>query len=236
VAQRVAENTWQVQDTTLRMPVAIRDAALAAAVFACDQAAARRAVAGTGLEPLVLAGRAFAAFMCVQYRDGDLGPYNEVGLMLSVRGPGGRIGAYTLELPVTQTFTLEAGRAIWALPKWLGRCELAIGRRRSTVHLAEGDAFVLAGVLDTGPLRLPMPVSAGLWAFSVREDDGHLLYGRTSMRLTGLRVRPGGARLVLGEHRMARTARALGMSGRPLCTVTVPRLAMKLGEWDVASS
>jgi Acetoacetate decarboxylase (ADC) len=237
VAERTADNTWKIQGTTLRMPVVIRDAALAAAVFTCDPVAARRALADTGLDPLLLAGRGLAALVCAQYRDGDLGPYNEVGLLVAVRDPGGRVGIHTLELPVTQEFTLEAGRAIWALPKWLARCDLTIGRRRSTVHLAEGDTFVLAGVLDTGPVPLPTPVSSAITAFSLRRGDpptrGHerLLRGSTSMRLTGLRVRPGGTRLVLGDHRMAETARALGMDGRPLCTMTVPKLTMELGEW-----
>jgi Acetoacetate decarboxylase (ADC) len=237
VAERIAENTWKIQDTTLRMPVVIRDAALAAAVFTCDAAAARRAIAGTGLDPLLFAGRGLAALICVRYRDGDLGPYDEVGLIVAVRSPGGHIGIHTLELPVTQEFTLEAGRAIWALPKWLARCDLTIGRRRSAVHLAERDTFVLAGVLDTGPVPLPVPVRSAVTAFSRCHGDppatvrDHLLFGKTSMRLTGLRVRPGGTRLVLGDHRMAETARALGMEGRPLCTMTVPKLTMELGEW-----
>ena len=231
MAQRISENVWQVQDTTLRMPVVIRDAALAAAVFTCDPAAARRALAGTGLDPLVLGRRSLATLVCVQYRDGDLGPYNEVGLLLAVRGPGGGIGGHTLELPVTQEFTLEAGRDIWALPKWLAQCDMAFERRRTTVLLADGDTLVLAAMLRRGRVPLPLAVRGQLTAFSVRQGAGTLC-GRTTMRLHGLRLRPGGTRLVLGEHRMADTARALGMAGRPLCTVTATKLTMQLGEWD----
>jgi hypothetical protein len=230
VAERIAENTWKIQDTVLRMPVVIRDAALAGAVYACRAATVRRVVAGTGLDPVVVGGRGFAVLICVRYRDGDLGPYNEVGLMVAVRGPGG-VGSYTLELPVTQTFTLEAGRAIWGLPKWLARCELTIGPRRSTVHLMDGDEFVLAGVLDTGPVALPGTIPSALPAYGQR-DDGPIIGGTAAMHLRGVRIRPGGTRLVLGEHRMSEAARALGLEGRALCTVTAPRLRMELGEWN----
>jgi hypothetical protein len=30
---------------------------------------------------------------------------------------------------------------------------------------------------------------------------------------------------------MAATARALGMAGRALCTITAPKLTMSLGDW-----
>jgi len=134
---------------------------------------------------------------------------------------------------VTQEFTLEAGRGIWALPKWLARCDLAFGRPRATVHLAEEDTFVLAAVLDSGRVPVPLPVTTRLPTFSVR-PDGTLLRGAAAMRVTGLRVRPGGTRVVLGEHRMAAVARALGIGGRPLFTVTAPAMTMELGEWDAA--
>lgn len=239
MAERISENVWKVQDQTIRMPVVIRDAAMAAAVFTCNPAAARMALAGTGLDPLVVVHRALAVLVCVQYRDGDLGRYNEVGLLLAVRGPDGRTGAYTLELPVTQEFTLEAGRAIWALPKWLSRCDMAFQRRHTTVYLADGDRFVLAAMLDRGLVPLPVPVRSHVTAYSVRPDgtgpsaaaDGRVISGRSTMRLRRLRLRPGGTRLVLGDHRMATAARSLGMGGRALFTMTAPRLAMELGEW-----
>lgn len=232
MARRIAENVWEIQGRTLRMPVVIRDAAMAAAVFACDPAAARTALAGTGLDPVVVGRRALSVLICVQYGDGDLGRYNEVGLLLPVRGPGRRVGVYTLELPVTQEFTLEAGRDLWALPKWLARCDLAFDGHRCRVRLSDGDTFVLAATLDGGPLPLPLPVRTRMAGFSVR--DASTITGRTLMRLRGLRVRPGGSRVVLGDHRMASAARSLGMAGRPLATMTAARLSLELGEWAPA--
>ena len=231
MAERIADDIWEIQGRTVTVPVVIRDSTFAAAAFCCSAAAARTAVADRRLEPLTVAGRGIAVLICVQYHDGDLGTYDEVGLMVAVRGPGrGAIGAYTVELPVTQTFTLEAGRAIWALPKWLARSTMTFHRSRVEAQLCDGDEFVLAVALDGGRLRIPVPLTVPLACWAVRPDGpdaGELLHGAPQLQLEDLRVRLGGARLLLGEHRMARTARALGMSRRPLCTA-VARMTAEL--------
>ena len=232
MAEYIADNTWKVQGRTVTLPVSIRDSSFAAAVFCCSAAAARTAVADDRLEPLTVAGRGIAVLIFVQYHDGDLGTYDEVGLIVAVRGPGrGAIGAYIVELPVTQTFTLEVGRAIWGLPKWLARSTVTSLRSRVQVRLRDGDESVLTATFDRGHLRIPIPVTAPVVCWVVRPDGpdaGELLHGAPRLRLQDLRVRRGGARLVLGEHRMARTAQALGMSRRPLCTA-VARMTTELG-------
>ncbi|MBV8992424.1 MAG: acetoacetate decarboxylase family protein [Pseudonocardiales bacterium] len=229
MAQRIAENTWQIQGRTVTLPVAIRDSLFAAAVFSCSADAARRVVADERLTPMSIAGRGLASLMCVKYRDSDLDAYDEVGLMVAVRGPvRGAIGAYTVELPVSQTFTLEAGRAIWALPKWLARSTVSFHRSGLEVRLCDGAEFVLTAALNAGGLRIPVPITAPVPCWTVGPDAGELHHGTFRIRLENLRIRLGGARLVLGEHRMARTARALGMSGPPLCTV-VAKMTAELG-------
>lgn len=232
MAQRIAENTWQIQGRTVTLPVAIRDSLVAIAVFSCSAEAAQSAVADQRLTPLTIAGRSFAGVMVVKYRDGDLDAYDEVGLMVAVRGPDrGTIGAHIIELPVTQTFTLEAGRAIWGLPKWLARSAISFRRGGVEVNLRDGEQFVLAAEFDVGGVRIPIPITAPIPCWAVRPDGpdaGELLHGTFRVRLHELRIRPGGARLVLGEHRMARGARSLGMSGPALCTV-VARMTAELG-------
>ena len=232
MAQRITENTWQVQGRTVTLPVAIRDSLVATAVFSCSFEAAQSAVADQRLTPLAIAGRSFAGVMVVKYRDGDLDAYDEVGLMVAVRGPDrGGIGAHIIELPVTQTFTLEAGRAIWGLPKWLARSAISFRRSGVEVNLCDGEQFVLAGSFDVGGVRIPIPITAPMPCWAVRPDGpnaGELLHGSFRVRLHDLRIRPGGARFMLGEHRMARSARALGMSGPALCTV-VARMTAELG-------
>jgi Acetoacetate decarboxylase (ADC) len=232
VAERTGENTWQVQGSTVTLPVAIRDSAVAIAVFSCSAGAARTAVADNRLTPLTIAGRGFASLVFVKYRDSDLGAYDEVGLSVAVRGPAhGAIGTYIVELPVTQTFTLEAGRAIWGLPKWLAQGTISVRPGGVQACLCDGAQSVLTAALDVGGLRIPVPITIPVVCWAVRPDGpevGELLRGTVRVRLEGLRFGLGGARVVFGEHRMARAARALGMSDPPLCTA-VARMTTELG-------
>jgi hypothetical protein len=61
---------------------------------------------------------------------------------------------------------LEAGRAIWGLPKWLARSMMTFHRSRVEAQLWDGDELVLTAALDVGSLRIPVPVTAPgvLWA------------------------------------------------------------------------
>jgi Acetoacetate decarboxylase (ADC) len=232
--QRIADNVWEIQGRIVTLPVAIRDSTVAAAVFACSAAAARTAVQDHRLTPLTTAGRGIAVLFCARYYDGDLGSYDEVGLSIAVRGPGrAAIGAYIVELPVTEAFTLEAGRAIWGLPKWLAHSTMTSCGSRAEVHLCESGEFVLTAAFDLRGFYIPLPVTAPAILWAIRPDGpraGELLHGTFRVRLADLRIRPGGARPVLGEHRMAQTARALGMSRRPLCTA-VTRMTAELGSF-----
>ena len=107
VVERIGKDTWRIQGHTVTLPVAIRESLLAISVFACSAGAARSAVADHRLTPMKIAGRGFARLGFVKYRDSDLGTYDEVGLSVAVRGLArGAIGAYIVELPVTQSFTL----------------------------------------------------------------------------------------------------------------------------------
>lgn len=229
MAQRITDDIWEIQGRTVTLPVAIRHSTFAAAVFCCSATAIRAAVPDDRLQPFTVVGRGMAVVIFVRYHDSDLDSYDEVGILVAVRGPGGgTIGAYTVELPVTEAFTREAGCAIWGLPKWLARAAVVFRRRGMQVRLCDGDRFVLTAALDVGRLRIPVPLTVPVPCWAVRPDGpeaGELLHGVFRLRLEGLRLRLGGARLVLGDHRMARTARALGMSRRPLCTTVAPMTA-----------
>lgn len=136
VATLHEDGTWEVHGVRLRTPVRIRSARAAAATYLVRADRARALVAGTGLDLVVAAGRTPVVLALVEYRDTDLGAYAEVGVALLARHRG-RTGPYVHQLPVTQAFTMEAGRALWGLPKWPARAELAIGGRHARVHLAD---------------------------------------------------------------------------------------------------
>ena len=78
--------SYVIEGRTVTMPVVVRDATSAAATYLVDAAAARRLLPGPELDVVeLLPGRALFSIACIQYRDNDLGDYNEVSLAFFVR-------------------------------------------------------------------------------------------------------------------------------------------------------
>jgi hypothetical protein len=227
VAIHLDDGSWEIQGRRITFPVRITDAALACATYLVRTERAARLIAGTGLELVSVAGRTPLFLLLVGYREGDLGAYDEVGVALLARHRG-RAGPYVHQLPVTQPFTLEAGRALWGLPKWSARAELAIGGRAATCHLADdAGRHVLTAALRALPWPLPRTVPGRLTALAAREDT--ILATRVRGRACGIRIGFGGATVVLGsEHPMAGELRALRLPRRPLATVLAEHVAFEL--------
>jgi hypothetical protein len=77
---------YTFQGRTVTMPVVVRDATSAAATYLVDARAARALLPGPELDVVELVpGRALLSVACIDYRDNDLGDYNEVSLAFFVR-------------------------------------------------------------------------------------------------------------------------------------------------------
>ncbi|MBI2168037.1 MAG: acetoacetate decarboxylase family protein, partial [Actinobacteria bacterium] len=125
--------SYEIQGRPVAIPVEVRDARQWAAQFLVPADAAQAVIGDTGLQVArPFPGRAMLALAVVDYRDTDLDAYHEVAVSFVVRhhdapavaGEGellrefwsGKVGAYIHQLPVDQTFTLEAGVLIWGFP------------------------------------------------------------------------------------------------------------------------
>ncbi|MBW0104127.1 acetoacetate decarboxylase family protein [Pseudonocardia sp. KRD291] len=234
MATRLDDGSWEIQGHRVTFPVRIRDAGvgLSTHVVPTRQVRGVLAAARTHLKPFSLLGRTPVFVMFVVYRDNDLGTYDEVGVAVPVRhtGPAGsRWGVHVLQLPVTETFTMEAGRALWGLPKWLARADLDIAGGRVDCRLDDGGdgGRVLDAALRTLPLpALPLTVPASLTALAPRGDV--VLAAPVRMRARGTRVGAGG-RVVPGTgHPMARQLRAMGFPRRALLTTVVDHVAFDM--------
>ncbi|HEU5470997.1 MAG TPA: acetoacetate decarboxylase family protein [Actinophytocola sp.] len=235
MGELVAERTWSVQGVTIDLPVRIRDAELAGAVFTARPAEVSALLAGTGLRPFLLAGRAVSLLMLVHYGEWVLGSYDEVGIGLLTRGPRGRLGLHVVDLPVTGELTREAGQDIWGLPKWLMRCELTFHGPTASVTVHDGDTFVLRTTLRAGRVKVPFPVRSRLRTWSKLDHGaqaGVLLRGAAPMTLHAPQLGRGTITVELGEHPMADRMAALGMTRRPLLTLHTTRLTGDLDAFD----
>lgn len=222
-----------VQGRVVRLPVVVRDADAASAMYPVRTAAVRRLLPTPSLHPAEwLPGWAICVLAAIEYTDNDLGSYNEVGVtFLVTHGPrpalplfgmiaaarGRTLGAYVHRLPVTTSFSRDAGRDIWGYPKTVATITIAREGDRRVCRMEDDGTHVLTFATRLGGRARAFP--------EVPQDsytwrDGTLL--RTPSRMSAERVvfRLGGADLTLGAHPMAAELRALGLPRRALGTTS----------------
>lgn len=234
-----------IQGRSITTPVAIRDATAYFAAYFVRADAARAVIAYSGMdvtEPLP--GKAVCALAFIRYDDTDLGAYHEFLVTFLVRPPGGgppsgrgplagprdlrRAGTamFVHWLPVDQTFTRDAGRAIWGFPKELADIELRLDSPYKRCILRRDRRLVLDLLIRPG---LPAPAAA------VKIDAYTHLDGVTrrvpwSMRPSGVRARPGGALIRLGNHPIAKELSELGLPKSAAMTASVAHLRMTVAD------
>ncbi|MGW4351771.1 acetoacetate decarboxylase family protein [Nocardia sp. NPDC004582] len=208
------------------MPVRIRHADASSALFLVDARAAAELLAGTGLEPLTLLGKAVLSLAFVRYVDGDLGPYHEFAFSIMAKQPGRKdsTGAYIHWLPVNQSFTCEAGQSIWGFPKLMADIDITPDGRGHRCEVRVDGQFVLALRVAAG---VPMPAGAGGAAIDAYTSRNGILRRTPWIMNPGqVRGRPGGAHIHLGDHPVSQQLRALGLPGRALFSSRIGALRM----------
>jgi hypothetical protein len=223
------------------MPVEVRRASSWAAVYRVDARAAQRLVDPTGLRVARSSPRtALATLVFIDYADGDLDAYHEVGVSFVVHPHQdaratdlirNRTCVYIHHLPVDQGFTLEAGREIWGYPKFMADIQIIERAHDTTCTLdADGSPILKLTVRNGGsfPMRVPAPPT---YTFL----DGVL---RVTRWEAGGRPRGrlGGASLELGTHPIADELRSLGLPKRPMLTTTNPAFTATFGASEIVQA
>jgi hypothetical protein len=208
-------STTEIQGRTLTFPIEVRQADSWAAQLLVPAGRAQELLP-EGLEVVRVLGRAVLNLAVVRYTDSDLDPYHEVGVVLLVRHDG-EVGVHIRHLPVTQAFTLEAGRRIWGYPKVLADIDITESAGRMRCAMSIDGAHVLTATFGPGRV-LPMP-SRLPPTFSVL--DGKLVRTEWRSEADRVRMRPGGLHLELGPHPIADELRSLGLPKRALATSTM---------------
>jgi hypothetical protein len=238
--------TYTVQGRQVASPVEIRHATAFTAMVSVDAAATERLLEPTGLRPMTWRpGRAACALVFVDYVDGDLGPYNEFGVCFLVRhhrpdagATGmrallrGEVCAYIHRLPVDGEFTLAAGREIWGFPKTLADFECRHRSVRPYGAVRENGHAIVDLRLGRGVSVPDSSSSTTLTAYSFL--DGALRATPWTMRAESVRTRPGGARIVLGDHPIADELRGLDI-GATLMSSSIGHLAMTFGDAEAVA-
>ena len=236
--------TFTIQGREVHLPVVVRDASSGAATYAVSAAAARRLIPGAALEPIeVWPGKALCSIAVIQYRDNDLGDYNEVSIAFFVRERGtaqglpyvgtvadflrGRVATYIRHLPVDQSFTCEAGRTIWGFPKTVERIDFSPSADRAICALHMNGSHVLTLAVPRGGKRT-LPDSL-MTTYSFINGVPHKTAFSSGGAGVGFHL--GGAELTLGAHPIADELRSLGLPKRALMTMWMERMH---GSFDAA--
>ena len=129
----VEQEDVAIRDFKGKSPLFYREAHIMGAVFTADLDALRKALPDPWYRPFqILPGRGLIALHCMEYRDTDIGPYNEVSLAIPVRRSGslpplellsslrsGDHHAYIADLPVDTEPALYGGIDFFNYPKYL---------------------------------------------------------------------------------------------------------------------
>lgn len=232
------------------MPVRVRSAHQHTAMFVVDADAAQRMIDYSGLQVCRFGrsnGRAMVVLMLMRYEDTDLGQYYEYGTNVMVNPPGSSAsgmsalqsaGAFVHHLPVDQAFTLEAGRTIWGYPKVMA--DFTVRGADNPADVRNGRQFGFDVSIDgrrvvSMEFRQGLPTPAALTSrrqvhSTYSHLDGVTRETEGEMVLTGVRYRPGGVSLTLGEHPYAAELSALGLPKRALVSSSAANVDMTFAD------
>lgn len=216
--------SYEIHGRTVQMPCDVRDACSASATWLVNARAAQALLRGPELEiAQVLPGRGLLSIACIDYRDNDLGDYNEVSIAFFVRRRGektrvpylgaaarmmrGELPTHIIHLPVNQAFTCEAGRVIWGFPKTVDEIEFdTTGDRARCVWNKDGQNVLKISLPSGGSRDFPEQT---LSTYSYIDDALHVTRFASSAENLGIRM--GGVQLALGAHPIADELRSLGL-------------------------
>ena len=169
-------------------PVNFRDVHYLAALYISNAEAVGKQLIGTGLKAgLILKGKPVVALGLIQYKNSDLGSYNEVIIAIPVipeQEKSGyanwlelyaplktrKLGQYIIHIPVDSVQSMEAGRNLWGYPKTVLPInhQFAQHNVESSIMGEDGNKKLVAFYGNLG-IGIPIP-SMNLMTYSFLND------------------------------------------------------------------
>jgi len=227
----VAQSEVAIAGEAARVPIFYYDGTATQAVFAARLGALRRLMPDPRFAPARLApGLGAVAITCFEYRDTDIGPYNELAISVVLNEPWflpnlpGRalvsslrrrqLHAWIQHLPVTTEIARAYG-AEMNYPKFVGGIDFEQTATDRVCRLSEGveRILTLSGDLIATPRSEQFQFFCHTW-MDRQPQSAEFKINATQM---GVSLRPGVATLELGEHHpIALELAGLLLSRRPI--------------------
>jgi hypothetical protein len=164
-APRVERHGLEIQrrvlgdGTECPLPIRYFDVQCLVATFLARAERAAELLGGTGLQPVVQEdGKAVVRLYCIEYRETDIGAYNEVGLTVLARAPGEHAPAdFVVDLPVTTAVAERAGREIWGYNKFIAAIDIEKRDKTFTTFLRDSQYGLICAFVGTRGPSVPAP-------------------------------------------------------------------------------
>lgn len=244
ICQRLDKDNYNIDGKAIDFPVIVKDAGMLMNAFLVDATAAQAMIKDSGFRVLELfPGKAILQLLFVDYRENELGDYNEGAIIFPVLTPGeskpfpffgplkrmasGAVGNFVYRMPVDQAFTTHAGRFIWGFPKWVSRIDIEFGNKRATGSFIDEGELVYSFSAKTGGTAKAKAQRAA--SLAIRDGKAWKTFGTNTG--SGLTFSLGGEKPTIGDsHPLALELRALGLPKKPLFSVSIKQAAMSFAE------
>ena len=207
-----AAESYQIQGQTVTLPCVVRDASSGSVMYFVDSAAAQKLVPKEFEVIEASPGKTQLTIAIIDYRDNDLGDYDEVGIIFFVKPagkPDAELGSYIHQLPVNQSFTCEAGCRIWGFPKSVQEIDFSYADDSASCKLSMDGQHVLTLTVPRGGDDSSEDSDA--LGYTLIEGVPHS--NRFTRGGSGEKTTPGGdgVELLLGDHPIADELRGMGL-------------------------
>ncbi|MGC2373596.1 MAG: acetoacetate decarboxylase family protein [Solirubrobacteraceae bacterium] len=235
----VTQTEVTIAGQAAKVPIFYYDGTATQAVFAARLGALRRLMPDPRFCPARLApGLGAVAITCFEYRDTDIGPYNELAISVVLNEPWflpnlpgmalisslrrRQLHAWVHHLPVTTEIARAGGVDFYNYPKFVGGIDFEQSTTDRVCRLSEGEEHILtlSGKLIATPRSEQFQLFSHLW-MDRQPQSSEFKINASEM---GVSLSPAAATLQLGErHPIARELAEVIVRRRPLQYQYMPR-------------
>lgn len=222
----------------VKLPIFYYDGEAMTGVYPARIGVLRKLLPDRRLSPARLApGVGAIAITCFEYRESDVGTYNELAIAIVLNYPRHRINApgkamlgglirgqldvYVHHLPVTTDLAWRAGRVLWNFPKFVTPIDYEEDASSRTCRLSEDGEQILTMSMP----KLPSSRTEQIQLLTSTYQDGQPQLGEFKLEAEryGWSLKPGAAQLELGRnHAIARELSTALLSTKSIAAAYTP--------------